>query len=262
MRSLRGVLPWALGAASYIIEAGIAENIAHLGGLVDDVQLTLFDGPFGSNIPSPRETAEIQAAARGLGVTISAHMPASIDLGSPDASVRAESAELFRRTVGAIEPMEPSVYVLHASVTPVAPQLVSEWIEREAAELSRLIGMLDSPRQIAIENVEPSFSVERGLIAELDTSVCVDVGHLVMHGLDVEPFAAEWAHRCTAVHVHGSKPGGPDHRSLAEMDPRELADVFAIFERIGFSGVMTMEVFGMDDFTSSMDAVHKILILD
>ena len=56
--------PFRLGTTSYIIPAGLLENIRYLAGKVQDVELVLFDvdgGP--SNLPTPAQVSELSGLA-------------------------------------------------------------------------------------------------------------------------------------------------------------------------------------------------------
>lgn len=247
-----------LGATSYVIPAGLAANAAFLAGVVDDVQLTLFETPAASNIPTRGEVRAIREISRERGISVSVHMPCAIDLGSADSCVRRASAEIFRRTIDATAELEPTCCVLHAAPHPVPEAQKAAWAEREAAELSRLVPMLDTPRILAFENVEPSFSLEEMLIDELDASVCIDFGHLALHGVDMEAHASRWIERCTCAHIHAAE-GGRDHMSVALLPLSYILKVFEILRGASADAVLTMEVFEREDFESSLAAMRDAI---
>lgn len=253
--SLKKILPFKIGATSYVTAGGLADNLRFLAPLVDDMQLTLFDTPSASNIPTRAEALELRDISRDFDISISVHLPGALDLGSPDAAARARDAELFRRIVDSLSPIEPTIYVMHSSVTPVPHEKVAGWAEREARELERLIPLIGSPRALALENVEPGFEVEEILIPSLCTSTCIDIGHLEADRVDAPAHIARWAHLCTAMHIHAVAPDGRDHASLA-MKPRGslIKDIEGAIAR-DFRGVMTIEVFERDDFESSFAAM-------
>jgi len=59
------------------------------------------------------------------------------------------------------------------------------------------------------------------------------------------------------VHLHGV--GSRDHQSLRHQDAGQVAAVLALLDARGFDGVLTLEVFGRDDFLASRAMVVEIL---
>lgn len=246
-----------MGATSYAVRGGLMENLEFLAPLVDDMQLTLFDSAGASNIPTLSEARALRRRSRELDISISAHLPTAIDLGSADASVRRTSAEIFRRAVDAAQECGADIFVMHASIVPVPDSYAAAHAERVIGELVRLMPMFDSPRRLAIENVVPTFDIETALIDELDTSVCIDVGHHALYGTDAAAHIERWAHRCIAAHIHAVDEQGHDHASLATMSCRELRAAVDGFLKAGYTGPMTMEVFERDDFDGSLAALCR-----
>jgi sugar phosphate isomerase/epimerase len=82
----------------------------------------------------------------------------------------------------------------------------------------------------------------------------VDVGHFWLKGLDPLPHLSQWRAQTRVVHLHGI--GERDHQSLALMPPDALDAVVAhLLEYM--RGVVTLEVFGEDDFFSSRQALEQ-----
>jgi len=59
------------------------------------------------------------------------------------------------------------------------------------------------------------------------------------------------------VHLHGI--GSRDHQSLRHQDVAQVAAVLALLQDRNYDGVLTLEVFGRDDFSTSRDVVVEIL---
>jgi sugar phosphate isomerase/epimerase len=58
------------------------------------------------------------------------------------------------------------------------------------------------------------------------------------------------------IHIHGVAER--DHKSLAHVPPQELQAVLQLLLDADYQGVLTLEIFGEEDFTSSMGALHGI----
>ncbi|MDR2780538.1 MAG: hypothetical protein LBB28_05380 [Synergistaceae bacterium] len=251
--------PLRLGTTSYIIESGLADNLLWLarrpGALrVGEMQLVLFDTPEISNIPSPEEIALMTSIAADYDMAFTVHLPCDISLGDADPSIRKTSAEMFARVVGVTSKLKPICWVLHIPLPD--KKETDEYLDRTGETLASLIGGLGSPRELAIENIRPVFDAESSIIEEFDTSVCIDAGHLVFFDLDVWGFLDRWLPRCRNMHLHGCV-GKRDHGSLTCLPRKFLEKLFTRVSDAPCFQTVTMEVFGVSDFESSMEALNS-----
>jgi sugar phosphate isomerase/epimerase len=220
------------------------------------MQLVLFDTPEISNIPSPKEAAELASAARDNGMAFTVHLPSNIEPGSPDLRRREASSELFRRVVGVTSQLEPICWTLHIPLP--EDESMDGYLDRAKETLAPLMREFRTPRDLAIENIYPVFEVEPPIIEEFGASVCIDVGHLVYFGLDVWSFLDRWLMKCRNMHLHGCLDV-KDHESLAHLPDGFLCDLFARVSREPDLRTVTMEIFGEKDFESSIDALKIAL---
>jgi sugar phosphate isomerase/epimerase len=126
---------------------------------------------------------------------------------------------------------------------------------------------------VAVENLEgyaPDFVVPD--VTRTLAGRCVDIGHLWLDGIDPLPHLDEALPRLCVLHVHGVRAtadGSPstdpqagrpargiDHSSLAYADPQELERVLRRILAVEYGGVLCLEVFGEDDFRSSLATLH------
>ncbi len=161
-----------------------------------------------------------------------------------------------------------------------------------AAALRDIADCLPAPEQLAVENLEtypPDFWDE--WVEGFPYSRCLDVGHVWKDGADPAPILNTWLPDIRVIHLHGLKPRndkpqgtaedggmtvpglqspsgikerlqnlfGPhprDHTSLRLM-PEDCIDavVHPLWDN-GFAGILTLEVFSYEDFTTS----HEVLL--
>jgi sugar phosphate isomerase/epimerase len=86
---------------------------------------------------------------------------------------------------------------------------------------------------------------------------CVDIGHLWLDGHDPLPYLERALLRTRVVHIHGI--GARDHSSLRLVPPAELRRVLRFLVERAYQGVLTIEVFGEEDFSSSARALSSAL---
>ena len=257
--------PFRVGTTSYIVQDNLIENLRFLADKVDEMQLVLFDTECGSNIPTPREIDELRRIARDTDTAFTVHLPGSIELGDPDPEVRRTSCELFKRVVNAITPLSPLGWILHIVGSPeysrretIDPDRLTHQAERAHESLARLMPLFGSSRDLCIENIHTHFFIEPPFVEAFDTSACIDVGHLVCHGQNVEEHLNAWLPRCRVMHLHGTNGMGEDHASLAHLPKSFLRKLFERLKEGPTPETVTLEVFGREDFEASMGALDNI----
>ena len=263
MRFPKKRYPFRVGTTSYIVQAGLCENLLWLSDRVDDMQLVLFDSPGCSNLPSEAEVENLKNISREKEISVSVHLPVSIELGDPDPAIRRSSAELFKRTVELTAPLDPSFWVFHVTGAPAfASMRTTDFVALETCKvrvyeaLSPLMDLFDDSRKLAIENVLPHFYIEPEFVSAFDTAVCIDIGHLLCHGQDVDEHLARWIRRCRSVHLHGVDVNGIDHQSLHCIPRTLLSHILKKLQQLGFGGTLTLEVFEREGFERSIVALE------
>ena len=242
-----------LGATSYVLEAGLVENAEYLRGIVDDMELVLFHTPEASNLPGANEIERLVKVKLDSDFGYTVHLPVDI---SPEPE--SKSLDLAKEVVRSTLPLEPRAFVLHLngrrlSPEPSAGELAS-WRNGAMKAVAELCDSVGDPSLIAIENLErwpPEWFLP--MLDLLPVSLTVDVGHLWVQGRDPVPYIKRWISRIGVVHLHGVHRS--DHVSLSFVEKEELLRVMGALRH--FEGVLTLEVFGIGDFESSLEALES-----
>ena len=212
--ALRERLPFRLGTTSYIIPDDILPNLDFLRGLVDDVELVLFESDELSNIPSPDQVEEMARLARETGLTYTVHLPLDISLGSADESERLASVGRCRRVMERMRPVAPFAWILHLHGDrrgdPPTDHL-SRWLTQNRRSITELLDNGVNPRRICVETLDYDFNLVSGLVAEFDLSICLDLGHVLVNGRDPTAYLDRWFDRARVFHIHGVRADGTDH---------------------------------------------------
>lgn len=265
MSQLNAHLPFRLGTTSYIIPDDIIPNLRHLRGRVDDVELVLFESDAFSNMPSPDDVSEMARLAKEAGLSYTVHLPMDTRLGSADEVERIESVGKCRRVMEPMAPVAPFAWILHLHGdrrgNPPTDEPV-RWIEQNRRSLAELLDTTTvKPQEICIETLDYDFGLVAGLVETFDLSVCLDIGHLLVYDRDVGAHLDRWLDRARVFHVHGVRADGADHVDLGHLPEgllENMADRLTQLPKAD-SRVITLEVFGKDDFERSMEVVQKRL---
>ena len=249
-----------VGTTSYIIPEDLVANVRYLAGRVEDMQLVLFDVPDGPcNYPTPDEVVTLGRIAVESGLSYTVHLPLDVRWGE-DGNGRHPSLVQARRVIELTQSLLPCAYVLHldgrAERDPGTTQAdMEQWQVNSIRALELLADWVGDPELLAVENLEGyPLDFVSPVLAQVPVSRCVDVGHLWLDGHDPVPYLQMALPRTRVVHIHGLQ--GRDHLSLAHMPSEQIARVLSVLKQANYDGVLTLEVFGEDDFHSSMTALQ------
>ncbi len=265
MVCLKGRLPFFLGATSYIIPADILPNLVHLQNRVDDVELVLFESDEFSNMPSSDDIAGMARLKADTGLSYTVHLPLDIRLGSGNEAERVASVGKCLRTIEKMSAVDPFAWILHLHGDrrgdPPSDDL-DRWHHQNRRSLNELLKKGPAPRQVCIETLDYDFEQVADLVEAFDLSVCLDVGHLLVARRDVSAYLARWLDRARVFHIHGVDPSGKDHCDLSHFPETVLQRLAALLASLpsGQRRVVTMEVFGEQDFERSMQVVAQALV--
>jgi sugar phosphate isomerase/epimerase len=271
------------GLLEYILTfdhaAAVRDLAEHGFGIIElsgDVELFL---------PGAYSEAAVEGLAalkQELGLAYTVHLPMwSVEPSSPQQDVRRGSVEAVVRSIKTVAPLEPEVYVLHATnalaaefgrwrLPPVAKTALMGILQANAQK--SLEEILDATgvagRLLAIETIEFPFDLTLELAEELDLGVCVDVGH-VLAGFSgqIDPFEAleRVGPRLAEIHLHDSPRMGPggemrydlDHRPLGAGD-LDVPRLLRTLEAAGFTGPIVFEL-ALDQAVASMGHIRELV---
>ncbi len=232
-------------------------NPIELGG---DLEL-FFSHTFG-----PAAIDKLAALKQESGITYTVHLPIwSVEPSTPLAPVRAGSVKAVVDCIHATLPLDPEVYVLHTTgalaaefyrmrIPEMARALVLAQFQSYArASLQSILAETGIPsRKLAIETIEFPFELTLQLANDLDLSMCLDTGH-VMVGFSGPLTVFEALEQClprlAEIHLHDGIWQGPEHNIGYGKDHQPLGsgdlDTGAFLDRLaqaGYSGPLVFEL--------------------
>lgn len=252
-----------LGTTSYIVPDDILPNLRFLAGQVDDVELVLFESDEFSNIPTPDAVEQMRALGRQHDMTFTVHLPLDTELGSGDEAVRVASLGKCLRVIERMAPLEPFAWVLHlhGDHRGLSPsEDMGRWLAQHDRSLEALVTAVGAPRMLCVETLDYDFQLVADLVQRHDLAVCLDIGHLVVHGRDVGWHLDAWIDRTRVLHIHGVNEEGRDHVDVTHLPEGVLDGVLDALRRgSAVPRVLTMEVFGQADFETSLRTIAERL---
>ncbi|MDI9571369.1 MAG: cobamide remodeling phosphodiesterase CbiR [Pseudomonadota bacterium] len=256
---LKGRFPFRLGTTSYILPDAILPNVRFLAPLVDEIELVLFESGREDNLPSREDIAALAALGERCRLTYNVHLPTDVFLGHPDAAIRAAAQAVVLRFHERTRPLSPTAYCLHLERDrhrEMTPQMAAPWLDNLLRSLTDLFAAGLPPSLVAVENIDYAFPWVYPLVKDLDLSICLDIGHLLIQGEDVETYLQRYGDRTVMIHLHGVE-AGRDHRSLAGIPDREWRIVAAFLK--DYRGGLSVEVFSREDLRRSLSRMEELL---
>ncbi len=245
---------YRLGTTSYILPDDILPNVRFLADRVDDIELVLFEiGDGGLILPPPAVIEQLALLGAKHGLSYTVHLP--LDLRMVGKANRLHhSLEKARKVIERTAPLIPWAYVLHLDGKESYDY--EAWVEQAVRSLELVGSWAGDPGLLAVENLEkyPLDFIDP-VLARVPVSRCVDVGHLWLEGHDPLAYLDKALPRTRVVHLHGI--GTRDHQSLAHQAPEQVEAVLNWLRESSYAGVLTLEVFGQDDFESSLAVVQR-----
>lgn len=276
-------LPFRIGTTSYIVPDDLLPNAVFLADYVQDMQLVLFEVPGGpTNLPSPAAVEVLAALGSARDLTYSVHLLHDLRQQDEDSATAAALAKA-QEVIDLTRPLAPQAWVCHLDGRSVRDEdasspLWATWQVQAVAALQQVCDWAGDAGCVAVENLEgypPDFVVP--IVARTAAGRCLDIGHLWLDGIDPLPHLEEALPRLRMLHLHGVQPApdtktetgtgplaskparGTNHSSLAYAEPRQLDAVLGRLLSAQFDGVLCLEIFGEDDFCSSLSTLDAAM---
>jgi sugar phosphate isomerase/epimerase len=258
--SPRARLPFRIGTTSFVYRGGWLHNVQRLAGVMGDIELLFFED---TELPSRVELEAIAALRRAHGFSLSVHTPLAASLASEREDEREEGVARVLRIVELCAWLEPEAYVVHVyqgdREGDAPPNDLDAWRVRADRSLRALLAAGVAPRALCVEQLDYDLRALEPVIAALDLSVALDIGHLQRDGRDVHGLLDHWLERTRLIQWHGTDDTGRDHRSLTFFPETDALRLLETLLRARWDGVLTLEVFREEDFVSSQAQLERWL---
>jgi sugar phosphate isomerase/epimerase len=223
----------------------------------------------------------LAALKNEMGLTYTLHLPLwSVEPSTLLPPVRQGSVKAIVDIINATRPLEPEVYVLHATGALAAefyhmqlPELARGLILKQfqanaLASLKTILSETGLPsRRLAVETIEFPFNLMFEMAESLDLSICLDTGHVLVGfsgPIDFFETVSRCLPRLAEVHLHDgpafSKTHqlgyGKDHQPLGTGD-LDVPRFLQLLDQGHFKGPVIFEL-GIQQALSSLEVVKAL----
>ncbi|CAN2042296.1 TIM barrel protein [Candidatus Magnetomoraceae bacterium gMMP-15] len=252
-KSYKNIFPFTLSCPSYIYPDFILPNVKILSLYLDEIELLFFESK-ASSMPSKTEIKELASIAKDNELSYNIHLPYDIFLGNPDKAARLYAVETVKRVMDLTDFLDPSTFTLHLEYGKPKNNnkaaYKETWLKNTRKSLKQIINAGVSAQTISIETLSYPFEWVEPVINDLEFSVCLDLGHLILYGNDdIESYFEKYQDKTVIIHLHGVE-NGKDHLSLDKMDSNILNTIIKFLK--SFKGVVSLEVFSFENLKASL----------
>jgi sugar phosphate isomerase/epimerase len=255
-KSYKGMFPFKIGTTSFIYPDSYVQNVQMLAPYLDEIELILFESAPDSR-PSNDEINTLLSLGNEYDITYNIHLPLDIFLGAPDPSIRHFAVETIKQIIDLTAPLSPSTFTLHLAYdeTDMESEPMKRWRNRTYTSIHKLISSGINGKKISIETLNYPIEWVEEILIDFNLSVCLDLGHLILHGFDMDAVFKKYQQKTSIIHLHGANHRR-DHRALDLLAKPNLETILDMLKR--FKGVVSIEVFAYDHLNASLTYLESV----
>jgi sugar phosphate isomerase/epimerase len=255
-KSYKGLFPFSIGATSFIYPDDYAPNVKLLGPYLENIELLLFESDLTGKLPSKKVIRELAGLANEFSLGYNIHLPTDISISSRDTQEQRLAVETVIKVAERVAPLSPATLTLHVPWHEDSrdENTVKAWQERVSKSLELILNKGIPARLISIENLDYPFELLDPIILELDLSVCLDCGHLILQGDDIHSFFKTYADQIQIIHIYGVQ-NNHFHNALDQLSDKSMISMVQLLAR--FKGMVSLEVFSFAHLETSLKRLEK-----
>ncbi len=251
------MFPFKLATTSYIYPDHILPNVTTLAPLLDEVELVLFESEGLNNLPDEREIKALMDFSLHGKTGFNVHLPIDIFLGDKSEEVRSKGISVLRRVIERTLCLNPSVYILHFDLRNSHGQEESDietWRRRLLRSVEEMAQNGVELNRMAIETLGYPFEWIEDIVEESGFSICLDIGHILIHGQDLKLYLNKYLPKASIIHLHGFQKG-IDHLGIDQLSESALEMILTHLH--DYHGIVSLEVFSIEDLKRSLVTLEE-----
>ena len=251
------MFPFRLGTTSYIYPDYILPNVAKLAPFLDEIELVLFESEGQDNYPDEVELRNLMNFSLKGEVSFNVHFPIDIFLGDKDEAVRLRGISIVKKVIERTLSLKPSLYTLHFDLrnSDGSQEVdIEAWRRRTLQSAEEMTKWGIEPERISIETLSYPFDWIEDIVKRFEFSVCLDIGHMLISGLDIEGYFRKYLPQTSIVHLHGVE-NGVDHLGIDRLNGKTVDLILSKLR--SFTGILSVEVFSFGDLKNSLEVLEQ-----
>ena len=259
--------PFKISTTSMVFGEDLSENVSLLAGMIDHIEIVLFQTRELHNIPGASEIEYLKRIGEANHTSYSIHLPAFLEIASRDRKKREESIQFAVDIITRMGIINPLHHIIHIPFT--IPTLIPEpgvyfsrhehkqfndWTARALKSLKELKEKSGQGTKILVENINYSpLFLEPFLSTEL-CRLCLDLGHLLLGRENVMDTLKYYLNITDEIHLHGVLDG-QEHLSLSVLPAVRVSKWVRFLWQSGYKGIVNLEVFTPADLEESINII-------
>jgi len=250
-KSFKGKYPFKIGTTSFIYPDYFIPNVRMLGPYLDEIELLLFESDSVDSLLSKSVISDLIQLSENLNLTYNIHLPTDISISDPDPKKQQRAVDTLMRVIDQTADLLPSTCTLHVPYINLSFEegTIRKWQDMVCNHLGNILTKGIPPEKLAIENLDYPIEILAGIIERLNLAICLDIGHLIVHGYDIQSIFNNYSELIPILHLHGVD-NCRDHLALDRLPERLLRTVISILKN--FKGTVSLEVFCFQHLDTSL----------
>jgi sugar phosphate isomerase/epimerase len=250
-KSFKGKYPFKIGTTSFIYPDYFIPNVRMLGPYLDEIELLLFESDSVASLLSKSVISDLIQLSENFNLTYNIHLPTDISISDPDPKKQQRAVDILIRVIDQTADLLPSTCTLHVPYTNLSfeDNKVRRWQNLVCNHLGKILAKGIPPEKLALETLDYPIDILSKIIEKLNLALCLDIGHLIVHGYDIQSIFNNYAELISIIHLHGVDHCR-DHLALDQLPERLLRTVIWILKN--FKGTVSLEVFCFQHLDTSL----------
>lgn len=255
LKSYKNAYSFKISAPSFIYPDDYIPNVKMLGPFLDEIELLCFES-HPSSLPSPMTIRELETIAKEFRFTYNVHLPSDLDPGSLERKEKNRFVESILRVMDITQALEPSTYILHLPYNQASIGRICDktWQSSISDCLRKLTDAGVQGPSLSVESLDYPLEWVEPILREYDLRVCLDIGHLIVHHVDIETTYRRFAKLTSMIHLHGVT-NGEDHLALDVFDQCWLDRISSLLKQ--YTGTVSIEVFSFNHLLASLAVLEN-----
>jgi sugar phosphate isomerase/epimerase len=256
-KSYKKMFPFRLGTTSYIYPDHLLPNVAALAPFLDEIELVLFESESEDNLPYQDQMDCLRDHAARHQTGFNVHLPIDLFLGDEKEEIRNRGVAVAKKMIANTSALTPSTFTLHFDLRDKEGREetdVKAWRKRIIKSMEALNNGERGLNRISIETLSYPFEWIEDIVQEFGFSICLDIGHILICGMDLQGYLEKYLPGTSIIHLHGFQ-NGVDHLGIDRLSEPILKQILSYLHH--FEGTVSLEIFSFDDLKRSLVTLEE-----